>query len=75
VIKGGAVNASTTVLDLAAIQLLYRLPSGRNSSSQSASTATLTFSNLTLVNAPPGPPSTYPLGMSTLMMWSVDMDR
>jgi hypothetical protein len=35
----------------------------------------VTFSNLILVNGPPGPSSTYPLGMSTLMMWSIDMDR
>jgi hypothetical protein len=35
----------------------------------------VTFSNLILVNGPPGPPSTYPLGMSSLMMWSIDMDR
>jgi hypothetical protein len=77
VIKGGAINASTTVLDLAALHSLYVLPSGRNSSSQNANLTpvTLTFSSLTLVNAPPGPPSSYPLGMSTLMMWSVDMDR
>jgi hypothetical protein len=75
VIKGGAVNASTTVLDLSALHSLYVLPSGRNNASQNGTLTTLTFSNLTLVNAPPGPFSTYPLGMSALMMWSVDMDR
>jgi hypothetical protein len=35
----------------------------------------LTFVDVTLVNLPPGPAPTYPLGMSTLMMWSIDMDR
>jgi hypothetical protein len=30
---------------------------------------------VTLVNLPPGPPSTLPLGLSTLMLWSFDMDR
>jgi hypothetical protein len=38
-------------------------------------TVSLSFYNLTLVNLPPGPFSTYPLGLSVLMMWSIDMDR
>jgi hypothetical protein len=36
---------------------------------------TLTFEGLTLVNLPHGPPSSYPLGLSEVMMWSIDMDR
>lgn len=73
VVKGGAVNASTTMLDLAALQSLYSISPPQNNNSGNSSS--LTFSNLTLLNLPPGPPSTYPLGLSTLMMWSIDMDR
>jgi hypothetical protein len=67
-------------LDMAAVQGVFVLPSesgaqANHSTSNTSTPVTLTFSNLTLVNLPPGPPSTYPLGMSTLMMWSVDMDR
>jgi hypothetical protein len=67
-------------LDMAAIQGVFVLPSqsgaqANHSTSNTSTPATLTFANLTLVNLPPGPASTYPLGMSTLMMWSVDMDR
>jgi hypothetical protein len=49
--------------------------SSSGSNSTSTSSVTLTFSNLVLVNLPPGPPSTYPLGLSPLLMWSIDMDR
>jgi hypothetical protein len=80
----------TAELDLLALQGIFRLPSPATNATQSnspntgspgrnASTSTppvtLTFSNLTLFNLPPGPYSTWPLGMSTIMMWSVDMDR
>jgi hypothetical protein len=75
----------TAQLDLLALQGIFRLPppatnstlnsTGRNASTTNTAPVTLTFSNLTLFNQPPGPFSTYPLGMSTIMMWSVDMDR
>jgi hypothetical protein len=69
------------------VQGIFRLPSSsttlnmnsttgqQRTTTSTSSPVTLTFSNLTLVNLPPGPPSTYPLGMSTIMMWSIDMDR
>jgi hypothetical protein len=68
-------------LDMAAVQGLFVLPSAVGAHASNIPTtntsppATLTFSNLTLVNLPPGPASTYPLGMSVVMMWSVDMER
>jgi hypothetical protein len=86
--SGGSGLDTQAQLDMMALQGIFSLPSPAtasalvNSSTSAGSPATnttppvtLTFSNLTLVNLPPGPYSTYPLGMSTLMMWSVDMDR
>jgi hypothetical protein len=54
------------ILDLAAVphQIAYGSPDAR-----------LILQNLSLFNPPPGPPSTYPLGLSTLMMWTVSLDR
>jgi hypothetical protein len=81
--RDSSVNVA---LDMAALSGLLKLPAanGQNNSSSdprgsvvntSSLVTTLTFSNLTLINLPPGPPSSYPLGMSALMMWSIDMDR
>jgi hypothetical protein len=84
ILEGQQGKGLPVQLDMAGMQGIFRLsPAGdtatQNSSANNTSTAqppvTLTFSNLTLINLPPGPPSTYPLGMSTLMMWSIDMDR
>jgi hypothetical protein len=55
-----------TILDLAAVPHLIALGSPN---------ASLALQNLTLINPPPGPPSTYPLGLSTLMMWTVSLVR
>jgi hypothetical protein len=75
----------TAQLDLLALQGIFRLPPpatnatlnspGRNASTTNTAPVTLTFSNLTLFNLAPGPYYTWPLGMLTSMMWSVDMDR
>jgi hypothetical protein len=56
------------------------LSGGNSATASSNSTSpntlgTLTFSNLALVNLPPGQPSTYPLGLSLLGLWSINMDR
>jgi hypothetical protein len=91
VVQSSPTSNMTAQLDLRALQRVFRLPtlttnatlsnssnassSGRNATTTSNAPVTLTFSNLTLFNLPPGPSSTYPLGMSTIMMWSVDMDR
>jgi hypothetical protein len=56
----------STVLDLAAVPHVIALTSPN---------ASLTLQHLSLFNPPPGPPSTYPLGLSTLMTWTASMDR
>jgi hypothetical protein len=86
-LQGEVDKSASNELNFAGLQGLFKLPTSpipaddmndtayTSMSSSTDSRTTLTFSDLTLVNLPPGPPASYPVGMSTLLMWSIDMDR
>jgi hypothetical protein len=48
---------------------------GSGSVPSGADLVTLSLQKLMISNAPPGPANSLPLSLSTLMMWSIDMDR
>jgi hypothetical protein len=82
VLQSDQGSNTSTVLDFAGLQNMFKLPSPANSTSDTNTTSTtspppvtLTFTDLTLINMPPGPYSTYPLGLVTMLMWNIDMDR
>jgi hypothetical protein len=69
-------------LDMSALQGILVMPHAPTNKSTTTGNApgngsvvTLTIQDVTLVNSPPGPADSLPLGLSTLMMWSIDMDR
>jgi hypothetical protein len=79
VLQSDQGSNTSTILDFAGLQNMFKLPSAANNTSNTSTTnpppVTLTFSDLTLINMPPGPYSSYPAGLLTMLMWNVDMDR
>jgi hypothetical protein len=74
VLQSDQGSNSSTIFDAAGLQNMFKLPPVPNGSS-SAPPVTLSFSQLTLFNLPPGPFSTFPQGMLTMLMWNIAMDR
>jgi hypothetical protein len=88
VLRGSTSPGAAVLLDMAQMRDVFVMPSASTSSTNSTTGAasnasstdasppvTLTLANLTLFNLPTGAPEHYPLGMSSLLMWSVNMDR